>query len=269
MIIFTPRKISIFVGKTSTYPLRSAQRNLNKIFDGDDDLSNECDPTQRTNQHSIASQQANGGTHSHSPKSYFELDSLIDTALNSPASYVNPSTENTLTSTTNAKDMNNASMRLMSTHNQKQHQPSTCALKNDVKLNEYNGFGECFQTQSTQQQQQQQQHQQSTSIDTHQLNTQTQHNSHSNGGSGDSQLYGDDSASMVMNNNNHKSLIQNQSTSAVHLPTTPQPLNQSRARNSLVADIVNFSPVNAIMLNQDNVNGTYEWFWANQFFSSF
>lgn len=226
-----PSKYFIFhAGKPSTYPLRSAQRNLNKILMGTDDLpGSECSTQSNT---VVSSQEQTA-----SPKSLFELDSLINNVLNGNESYA--SIENvTMQSSANppmAKDMNNMSS----------NGKSARALKNDVELNEYNGFPSCYsmQTQSHQQQQQQ----------TTELRSSSQLNHLATNDDGHlSKLFTGNDSSMLMNNNNTKS---NQSSDQQnnHLPMTPQPC---RIRNSLISDIT-FSPINGIM-SQDNASGEFD-----------
>lgn len=122
------------IGKSSAYPLRNAQRNLNKFLLGTD---NECE-----------SQQSNGLADTRtSPKSMFELDSLINNVLNGNNSYSNEPTSTQ--ATTSAKETNNSALRSMSL-NSSSNQKGASALKNDVKLIEYSSFESCFTMQQHQ-----------------------------------------------------------------------------------------------------------------------
>lgn len=216
-------------GKPSTYPLRNAQRNLNKILMGNDDLpGSEC-----SNQSStvVSSQEQTAST-----KSLFELDSLINNVLSGNESYA--SIENdTMQSSDNppmAKQMGNMSS----------NGKSAGALKNDVELNEYNGFPSCYSMRTQSQQQQQ-------TAELHSASQSNQSTTNDNNGHL-SKLFAGDDSTMLMNNNNTKS---NQSSEQHinHLPITPQP---SRIRNSLISDIT-FSPINGIM-SQDNASGEFD-----------
>lgn len=218
-------------GKLSTYPLRNAQRNLNKILMGTDNLpGSECSTQSST---MVSSQEQTAST-----KSLFELDSLINNVLNGNESYA--SIENvTMQSSANtktAKEMSNMSS----------NGKSARALKNDVELNEYNGFPSCY-AMRTQSQQQQQQQQQITEL----RSTSQSNQSATNDNGHLSKLFAGDDSSMLLNNNNMKS-NQSSEQQTNHLPITPQP---SRIRNSLISDIT-FSPINGIM-SQDNASGEF------------
>ncbi|XP_031625794.1 transcription factor E2f1 [Contarinia nasturtii] len=237
-------------GKPSSYPLRSAQRNLNKILLGTEDvLSSECDSTQTTCT-MVSSQSSTQST-----KSIFELDNLMRNVFNETDSYM-PNTGNVMESSNSivaiAKDMNSstssssssttlAAMRSITTQNS---QNSSSALKNDVKLSEYSEFAPCYATIQ----------QPTTDMHSHASMSQSNHSQSSTNGNGHlSKLFGDDETSMLLNNNNHKS-VQNSDHhqhTQDHLPSTPQ--QSSRIRNSLISDIVNFSPMNGIM-SQDNAS---------------
>ncbi|XP_055310370.1 transcription factor E2f1 [Sitodiplosis mosellana] len=221
-------------GKPSTYPLRSAQRNLNKILLGnEDDLGSECD-SRRTS--TVVSSQ--GSTQS--AKTIFELDALINNVFSEADSYIQ-SSSNVMQSSNGeaiAKDMNNSTMRSITQNSQN----SSSALKNDVKLSEYSEFVPCYgQIQQPIQ-----------SIDMHSASkSQPTHSQSSTNGNGHlSKIFGDDDTSMLLNNNNHKSVQNSDQHTQVQLPSTPQP---NRLQNSLISDMVNFSPMNGIM-SQDNAS---------------
>lgn len=113
---------------------------MNKFLLGtDNDLGNECE-----------SLQSNGLANTrNSPKSMFELDSLINNALSGNDSYSNGSTS--MQATTSAKETNNSALRSMSLNNNSStNQKGTSALKNDVKLIEYSSFESCFTMQQHQ-----------------------------------------------------------------------------------------------------------------------
>lgn len=170
-----------------------------------------------------------------STKSLFELDSLINNVLNGNESYT-PIENGIMQSSANptmAKEMSNM------TSNGK----SARALKNDVELNEYNGFPSCYSMRT----QSQQQHQQTAELRSAPQSNQsvTNDNEHL------SKLFTGDGSSMLLNNNNTKS-NQSPEQQTNHLPITPQ---QSRIRNSLISDIT-FSPINGIM-SQDNASGEF------------
>lgn len=223
-----------FIGTPSTYPLRTAQRNLNKILLGnEDDLSS---GSQRTS--TVVASQSSAQS-----KTYFEMDSLIGNVFES-ASYM-PGNGNVMESSNAAiaKDMNSSAMRSITQNSQN----SSSALKNDVKLSEYSEFAPCYASiQQHHQQQQQQQQMHSASI------SQPSHSQATANDTGHlSKMFGDDNNSMILNNNNHKTIQNADQHTQAQLPSTPQP---GRIRNSLIPDIVNFSPINGIM-SQDNASG--------------
>lgn len=224
------------IGKPSTYPLRTAQRNLNKILLGnEDDLSGECD-SQRTS--TVVSSQNS----TQSAKSLFELDNLISNVFNGTDAYI--PTDNNVMEPTNsaiAKDMNNSAMRSITQNSQN----SNSALKNDVKLSEYSEFATCFAMQHHPQQMQ------PTELHSASMSQPSHTQSNTNVNSHLSKIFGDDDTSMLLNNNNHKSMQSSDQSTQGELPSTPQP---SRIRNSLISDMVNFSPMNGIM-SQDNPSG--------------
>lgn len=258
--------------------MRTAQRNLNKILLGTEDILS-SDSTQTSTM--VSSQSS-----TQSAKSLFELDNLMRNVFSESDSYM-PTTGNVMESSSVAiaKDMNSstaataassststsssssslAAMRSITTQNS---QNSSSALKNDVKLSEYSEFAPCY---ASIQQHQQQMQQPTSDLHSH-ANMSQQTHSQANGNSHLSKIFEDDDTSMLLNNNNHKS-VQNsdhhQHTQA-HLPSTPQ--QSSRIRNSLMSDIVNFSPMNGIM-SQDNASGEFKyefkinlWFWFRFWF---
>lgn len=225
-------------GKPSTYPLRSAQRNLNKILLGnEDDLDSECD-SRRTS--TVVSSQGSA----QSAKTIFELDALINNVFSEPDSYIQSSSSSVMQSSnaaaTIAKDMNSSAMRSITQNSQN----SSSALKNDVKLSEYSEFAPCYA-----QIQQPIQPVAMHSVSKSQQPTHSQSSTNANGHL--SKIFGDDDTSMLLNNNNHKSVQNSDQHTQVQLPSTPQP---SRLQNSLISDMVNFSPMNGIM-SQDNASG--------------
>lgn len=254
-------------GKPSTYPLRSAQRNLNKILLGnEDDLSNDSHRTS-----TVVSTQSR----SESAKNMFELDTLISNVLNGTDTYM--STDGSSTSHAIAKEMNNTfAMRSSSsstttsslTQNSSQSN-SNSALRNDVKLSEYSEFAPCYAAiqQSHPQQMQTNNNSSSSGISiAATANANSLHSasmsqpSHSQSNTNDSnghlsKMFGDDDTSMLLNNNNNKSIQNTEHSTHVggqQLPSTPQ---SGRIRNSLMSDI-NFSPVNG-MLSLSNASGEY------------
>lgn len=230
---------SFSIGKPSTYPLRTAQRNLNKILLGnEDDLGSECD-SQRTS--TVVSSQ--GSTQS--AKTIFELDALISNVFSDADAYIqSSSSSSSVMQSSNAaaiaKDMNSSAMRSITQNSQN----SSSALKNDVKLSEYSEFAPLYA--------QMQQPIQSVDMHSASKSQPTHSQSSTNDGGHLSKIFGDDDTSMLLNNNNHKS-VQNGSDqhTQVQLPTTPQP---NRLQSSLISDMVNFSPMNGIM-SQDNASG--------------
>lgn len=121
-------------GKPSTYPLRTAQRNLSKILLG---ASDNTDDTE-----SIDSSDKTIST----PKQYRELDNLIDNILNpvpstsSYASSINDKDASTATAATRS-----SSMHIVNEIAGDRSNNNPSALKNDVKLNQFNEYGECYQ----------------------------------------------------------------------------------------------------------------------------
>lgn len=221
--------------------MRSAQRNLNKILLGnEDDLSSECD-SHRTS--TVVSSQSS----TQSSKTIFELDNLISNVFNGSDSYI--ASNGTVMEPTNsaiAKDMNNSAMQSITQNSQN----SNSALKNDVKLSEYSEFAPCYAAMQSHQHQQQMQPNELHSASM----SQTQHNqSNTNDNSHLSKMFGDDDTSMLMNNNNSKSIQNTDQQTQGQLPSTPQP---NRIRNSLISDIGNFSPMNGI-ISQDNASGEF------------
>lgn len=192
---------------------------MNKILTGTDELpGSECTVQSST---IVSSQEQTAST-----KSLFELDSLINNVLNENESYalIENGKRQSSANPPMAKEMSNMSS----------NGKSASALKNDVGMNEYNGFPSCYSIRTQSQQQQQTTELRSANDDEHL-----------------SKLFAGDDSSMLMNNNNAKS---NQSSEQQndHLPITPQP---SRIRNSLISDIT-FSPINGIM-SQDNASGEF------------
>lgn len=221
--------------------MRSAQRNLNKILLGsEDDMSSECD-SQRTS--TVVSSQSS----TQSTKTIFELDNLISNVFNGTESYI-PSDGNIMqpTNSTIAKEMNTSSAMQSITQNS---QNSNSALKNDVKLSEYSEFAPCYAAMQSHQQQQMQ----PTELHSASMSQASHNQSNSNDNSHLSKMFGDDGTSMLLNNNNSKSIQNTDQQTQGQLPTTPQP---NRIRNSLISDIVNFSPMNGIM-SQDNASGEF------------
>lgn len=217
--------------------MRSAQRNLNKILLGnEDDLGSECS-SRRTS--TVTSSQSS----TQSAKTIFELDTLISNVFSGADSYMQ-SNSNVMESSNAAiaKDMNSSAMRSITQNSQN----SSSALKNDVKLSEYSEFAPCYATIQ----------QPIQTVDMHlaSMSQQPTHSQSSTNGNGHlSKIFGDDDTSMLMNNNNHKSIQNSDQHTQAQLPTTPQP---NRIRNSLISDMVNFSPMNGIM-SQDNASGEY------------
>lgn len=205
-------------------------------------MSSECN-SQRTS--TVVSSQ-----NSTQSKTIFELDNLISNVFSEANSFMQ-SNGNVMDSSnvTIAKDMNNSAMRSI-THNS---QNSSSALKNDVKLSEYSEFAPCYASiQHHHHQQQQQQQMQVSNLHTDTMSQPTNSQTSTSGTGHLPKMFGEDGTSMLMNNNNHK-FIQN-SDQDQHQQQLPQTPNAGRIRNSLISDIVNFSPMNGIM-SQDNTSG--------------
>lgn len=262
--------------KPSTYPLRSAQRNLNKILLGnEDDLSNDSQRTCTVTQN-----------RSESAKNMFELDTLISNVLNGTDTYMSTDggSSQTMVEPANsaiAKEMNNTlAMRSSSSSTStaassslaqnSSHSNSNSALRNDVKLSEYSEFAPCYAAiqQSHPQQMQSNNNTTTTNSNAATANANSLHSasmsqpshsqqSNTNDSNGHlSKMFGGDDTSMLLNNNNNKSIQNTEHSTHVggqqQMPSTPQ---SGRIRNSLMSDY-NFSPVNGI-LSLSNTSGEY------------
>lgn len=210
-------------------------------------LGNEDDLS--SNSHQRTSTIVSAQNRSESAKNMFELDTLISNVFNGTDTYMSTDGTSHAMEPTNsaiAKDMNSSVMQSITQNSQN----SNSALKNDVKLSEYSEFAPCYAAMQSHQQQQQMQPSELHSASM----SQTQHSqSNTNDSNHLSKMFGDDDTSMLLNNNNGKSMQNADQQTHGQLPSTPQP---NRIRNSLISDIVNFSPMNGI-ISQDNASGEF------------
>lgn len=132
-ISFIVNIFSRFAGKSSTYPLRSAQRNLNKLLFGDND---ESEPVVNSSR----------ATQSSSSKA---LDSMVNNNRDLIANQMDRDMQAVKKIVKSLEEVQSTEIEKLASLNKlvdpsKLGERNIGALKNDVKLNQYNLFGTYF-----------------------------------------------------------------------------------------------------------------------------
>lgn len=123
------------IGKSSTYPLRSAQRNLNKLLFGDSDESESLVDSSRATPSSSSSSKA--------------LDSMVNNNRDLIANQMDRDIQAVKKIVKSLEEVQSTEIEKLASLNKlvdpsKLAQRNIGALKNDVKLNQYNLFGTYF-----------------------------------------------------------------------------------------------------------------------------